>query len=176
MQTLTGWFGGNCGTLIFQQKLKCLLGELVSMVSLQWKPFVVVGLLKLRAALFVVVNLKVLTMPFFVVPFQHRFSIFGQTILFTLMASTNPFLIPQYSLSHAILQDLEIFFAIAWAIWINKNKIVHKDSSLLPFQVWQLEKNVSEDFVSSITWDIGQPRCERPRPRPIFIGCWAKPT
>lgn len=35
---------------------------------------------------------------------------------------------------------------------------MHKDSSLLPLQVWQLAKNVSEDFVSSTTWDIGQPR------------------
>ena len=45
-----------------------------------------------------------------------------------------------FILSHATLQDLEIFFAIAWAILINRNKIVHKDSSLLPLQVWQLAK------------------------------------
>ena len=37
--------------------------------------------------------------------------------------------------SYATLQDLELFFAIAWAIWLNRNKIVHKDSSLLPLQV-----------------------------------------
>ena len=129
------------------------------MVSLQWKPFVVVGLLNLGAALFAAVKLKVLTMPFFIVPFQHRFGVFGQIILFALMASTNPFFIPQYSFSsHATLQDLELFFAIAWAIWFNRNKIVYKDSSLLPLQVWKMAKNVSEDFVSSATWDLGQPR------------------
>ncbi|XP_030945991.1 uncharacterized protein LOC115970505 [Quercus lobata] len=63
-----------------------------------------------------------------------------------------------FILSHATLQDLELFFAIAWAIWFNRNKIVHKDSSLLPLQVWKLAKNVSEDFVSSATWDLVQPR------------------
>ena len=60
--------------------------------------------------------------------------------------------------SYATLQDLELFFAIAWAIWFNRNKIVYKDSSLLPLQVWKMAKNVSEDFVSSATWDLGQPR------------------
>ena len=75
MEIVASWFGGNCGTLISQQKLKFLHAELVSMVSLQWKPFVAVGFLILGAALFVVVKLKVLTMPFFIVPFQHQFGV-----------------------------------------------------------------------------------------------------
>ena len=63
-------------------------------------------MLSLGAVLLVAVKLKVLTMPFFIVPFQHRFGVFGQIILFTLMASTNPFLIPQYSFS---LHPMQLF-------------------------------------------------------------------
>nr|POE52991.1 hypothetical protein CFP56_06853 [Quercus suber] len=32
-----------------------------------------------------------------------------------------------YILSHATLQDLELFFAIAWAVWFNRNR-VHKNN------------------------------------------------
>ena len=60
--------------------------------------------------------------------------------------------------SHATLHYLELFFAIACAIWINRNKIVHKDCSLPPPQVWQLAKNVTEDYVSLATGDLGQIR------------------
>ena len=63
-----------------------------------------------------------------------------------------------FILSHATLHDLELFFAIACAIWINRNKIVHKDCSLPPPQVWQLAKNVTEDYVSLATGDLGQIR------------------
>lgn len=63
-----------------------------------------------------------------------------------------------FILSHATLHDLELFFAIACAIWINRNKIVHKDCSLPPPQVWQLAKIVTEDYVSLATGDLGQIR------------------
>ncbi|XP_023884264.1 uncharacterized protein LOC111996510 [Quercus suber] len=39
-----------------------------------------------------------------------------------------------YILSHATFQDLEIFFAIAWAVWFNKNRLVHEGSGLPPMQ------------------------------------------
>ena len=58
---------------------------------------------------------------------------------------------------NAALND-ELFFAIAWAIWFKRNKIMHKDYSLPPPQVWQLAKNVSEDYVNSATWDLSQIR------------------
>ena len=35
---------------------------------------------------------------------------------------------------------------------------MHKDCGLLPLQVWQLAKNVVDDYVSSATWDLNQIR------------------
>ena len=32
--------------------------------------------------------------------------------------------------------DLEVFFGVAWAIWYNRNKIVHEASSQIPDQIW----------------------------------------
>ena len=37
-----------------------------------------------------------------------------------------------FILSHSTPQDLELFFATAWALWSNRNRIVHKDDSLSP--------------------------------------------
>ncbi|XP_023872147.1 uncharacterized protein LOC111984763 [Quercus suber] len=39
-----------------------------------------------------------------------------------------------YILSHATLQDLELFFAIAWAVWFNRNRLVHEGNGLPPMQ------------------------------------------
>lgn len=41
---------------------------------------------------------------------------------------------------------LEYFFAIAWAIWHNRNLLVHNDKGLSPLQVWDLVRSVLEDF------------------------------
>ena len=57
-------------------------------------------------------------------------------------------------LSHSSLQDLEIFFATAWALWSNRNKIVHMDGGLSPLQVWQMARNVVEDFACSASGDF----------------------
>ena len=32
--------------------------------------------------------------------------------------------------------DLEVFFGVAWAIWHNRNKIVHEAFSHHPDQIW----------------------------------------
>ena len=57
-------------------------------------------------------------------------------------------------LSHLTPQDLELFFAMTWALWSNRNRIVHKDDSLSPLQVWHMAKNVVDDYVCSARWDF----------------------
>lgn len=59
-----------------------------------------------------------------------------------------------FILSHSTLHDLEIFFATAWALWSNRNRIVHKDNGLSPLQVWHMARNVVEDFACSANWDF----------------------
>ena len=57
-------------------------------------------------------------------------------------------------LSHSTLQDLEIFFATAWALRINRNRTVHKDDGLSPLQVWLMARNAVDDFACSASWDF----------------------
>ena len=47
---------------------------------------------------------------------------------------------------------------MAWAIWYNKNRIVHKGCRLLLNQMWQLAKNSVDNFVYFTKWDLSQPR------------------
>ena len=63
-----------------------------------------------------------------------------------------------FILSHHSQHDLEFFFGIAWAIWYNRNKVVHEESCLSHQQVWQLAKSVVEDFSNAVDWDFSQPR------------------
>ncbi|XP_075665305.1 uncharacterized protein LOC142634964 [Castanea sativa] len=58
-----------------------------------------------------------------------------------------------FILSHATLQDLELFFTIAWAIWSNKNRFVHEGSGLSPDQVWKSAKANAEDFACAVIRD-----------------------
>ena len=44
------------------------------------------------------------------------------------------------------VEHLEYFFAIAWAIWHNRNLLVHNEKGLSPLQVWDLARSVLEDF------------------------------
>ena len=43
-------------------------------------------------------------------------------------------------------EHLEYFFATAWAIWHNRNQLVHNEKGLTPLQVWDLVRSVVEDF------------------------------
>ena len=63
-----------------------------------------------------------------------------------------------FILSHHSQQVLEFFFGIAWAIWYNRNKVVHEDCYLSHQQVWQLAMSVVEDFNNVVAWDFSQPR------------------
>ena len=42
--------------------------------------------------------------------------------------------------------DLEIFFGVAWAIWYNRNKIVHEFSSQVPDHIWGFARNYILEF------------------------------
>ena len=41
---------------------------------------------------------------------------------------------------------LEYFFAISWSIWHNRNLVAHNEKSLPPMQIWEMAKEVVEDF------------------------------
>ena len=56
-------------------------------------------------------------------------------------------------------QALDLFFVLSWAIWSNRNKLVHNDSPLSPPQVWTLANNSLEDFKNAAaSLDILPPR------------------
>ena len=41
---------------------------------------------------------------------------------------------------------LEYFFATAWAIWHNRNQLVHNEKGLSPLQIWDLVRSIIQDF------------------------------
>ena len=55
-------------------------------------------------------------------------------------------------------QDLEIFFAVAWAIWYNRNEVVHNESNLFPQQTWYMAKSSMEDYSSAADADLSSIR------------------
>nr|POE67812.1 hypothetical protein CFP56_29351 [Quercus suber] len=42
--------------------------------------------------------------------------------------------------------DLELFLAVAWSIWWNRNQAIHEDSSSPPIQAWELAGEVLVEF------------------------------
>nr|POF20472.1 hypothetical protein CFP56_63889 [Quercus suber] len=44
------------------------------------------------------------------------------------------------------LHDLELFFAVAWSIWWNRNQAIHEDSGSPPIQAWELAGGVLAEF------------------------------
>ena len=69
-------------------------------------------------------------------------------------------------------QVLDLFFVLSWAIWSNRNKLVHNDSPLSPSQVWNLTICTLEDFKMAASLDIlpsrhSQNRWEAP-PQGVF--------
>ena len=55
-------------------------------------------------------------------------------------------------------KHLDFFFAIAWSIWHNRNKIIHDEHGLPPNQIWDLAKSIVGEFNVASSWDfsIGQ--------------------
>ena len=48
----------------------------------------------------------------------------------------------------------DLFFVLSWAIWSNRNKLVHNDSPLSPSQFWNLTICTLEDFKMAASLDI----------------------
>ena len=46
-------------------------------------------------------------------------------------------------------RDLELFFGVAWAIWYNRNKIVHESSSQFPDHIWSYARKYIQEFKSA---------------------------
>ena len=60
-----------------------------------------------------------------------------------------------YQISSSLdAKHLEFFFAISWAVWYNKNKLIHDGSGLPPLQIWEMVKNIVEDFQEATTVDF----------------------
>ena len=51
-------------------------------------------------------------------------------------------------------KHLEFFFAIAWSIWHNRNKIIHDEHGLPPNQIWDLAKSIVGEFNVASSWDF----------------------
>ena len=51
-------------------------------------------------------------------------------------------------------KHLDFFFAITWSIWHNRNKIIHDESGLPPNLIWDLAKNIVEEFNVASFWDF----------------------
>ena len=73
-----------------------------------------------------------------------------------------------FILSHKSLQDLELFFTVAWAIWYNRNKSIYEGICSSPLQVWQMASCSIDDFSVAATVDLATPR-------PASSSCWSPP-
>ena len=65
-------------------------------------------------------------------------------------------------------QDLEIFIATAWSIWLNWNKVVHESGGSSPSQIWNMARRTREDYCNAIV-------CQLLRQQPPDVG-WMAPS
>ena len=49
--------------------------------------------------------------------------------------------------------NLELFFAISWSVWYNRNKLLHGENGLLPLQILDLAKSMVEDYKEAFSLD-----------------------
>ena len=49
--------------------------------------------------------------------------------------------------------NLELFFAISWSIWYNRNKLLHGENGLPPLQILDLAKSMVEDYKEAFSLD-----------------------
>ena len=47
-------------------------------------------------------------------------------------------------------QDLETFFATAWSVWHNRNKVVHESDGSSPSQIWNIARRTHEDYRDAV--------------------------
>ena len=63
--------------------------------------------------------------------------------------------------------DLELFFAVAWSIWWNRNQAIHEDSSSPPIHAWEMAGGVLAEFKAAcscplLSLPIPQPKWKAP--------------
>ena len=73
-----------------------------------------------------------------------------------------------YILAHKPSHVLEMFLTATWAIWFNRNKVIHEDKCSSPSQVWQMAKNSIEEFNEAASIDLYTPR-------PSHLYSWSPP-
>ena len=49
--------------------------------------------------------------------------------------------------------NLELFFAISWSVWYNRNKLLHGENGLPPLQILDLAKSMVEDYKEAFSLD-----------------------
>ena len=47
--------------------------------------------------------------------------------------------------------DLELFFAVAWSIWWNRNQAAHEDLGTTPSQVWEMANRLLSEYKDACT-------------------------
>ena len=64
------------------------------------------------------------------------------------------------------MPSLETFFVVAWAIWYNRNKVVHNESNLSPQQTWHMTKSSMEEYSSAANLNLSYIRISPTRWEP----------
>ena len=64
-------------------------------------------------------------------------------------------------------QDLETFFATAWSVWHNRNKVVHESDGSSPSQIWNIARCTREDYRDAVA-------CCILKQQPLDVG-WVAP-
>ncbi|KAK9984226.1 hypothetical protein SO802_033751 [Lithocarpus litseifolius] len=140
-------FGRDFGILIFLPRLRFFPGGLVPTVSPPWKLFTAEELAIIGAVQSVKKPPESINHAFLYCDFSTLvWNQWPENPLGTQEVRWSFIDLAMFILSHHSQQDLEFFFGIAWAIWYNRNKVVHEDNCLSHQQVWQLAKSVVEDF------------------------------
>ena len=49
--------------------------------------------------------------------------------------------------------DLETLFATAWAIWFNRNQVVHEAKCIPHSQIWNLVMRTQEDYKNAVLYN-----------------------
>lgn len=49
--------------------------------------------------------------------------------------------------------NLELFFAISWSVWYNRNKLFHDENGLPPLQILDLAKSMVENYKEALSLD-----------------------
>ncbi|KAK9986499.1 hypothetical protein SO802_031450 [Lithocarpus litseifolius] len=50
--------------------------------------------------------------------------------------------------------DLELFFAVAWSIWWNRNQAIHENSGSPPLQAWDMASKIMAEFKAACSYPI----------------------